>query len=70
MNEFAWLIEFPHIDGAPTYWGKTITGLGVTSEHLDAIRFARKEDAEAIISDKVHLGGVWHEAKATEHGWS
>lgn len=64
MTEVAWLIEFPTKGSRVGYWGKTIQGVGVTTEHMDAIRFLRKEDAEAVI--------VAHalEAKPVEHMWT
>lgn len=65
MNETAWLIEFNmSVRGVPSYYGKTIEGLGITEEHFDAIRYARKQDAEAVIEDN-----GWTEAKAVEHAW-
>lgn len=61
----AWLIEFkPSVSVRPTYYGKTDEGLGLTGDHNAAIRFARKEDAEAVIADT-----AWTEAFAAEHMW-
>jgi hypothetical protein len=62
--ETAWLIEFPADQNGAVYYGKTVEGLGQTNENLDAVRFARREDAELIIAD---VG--WTEAKAVEHMW-
>lgn len=66
-DEIAWLIEFSMDSGGPVYYGKTIEGLGKTNEHADAIRFARKQDAEAII-EHLHYG-LFSGAKAVEHMW-
>lgn len=64
-DEVAWLIEFkPSVSVAPTYYGKTDEGLGLTRDHNAAIRFARKVDAQAVIDDT-----AWTEAFAVEHMW-
>lgn len=63
--ETAWLVEFASsVSRRTTYWGKTPDGLGMTEENLDALRFARKQDAEAFIDDN-----GWTECKAVEHMW-
>src|SRR4051812_21453567 len=63
--ETGWLIEFSQrVSGTPTYYGKSDEGLGQTEDNLAAIRYARKEDAEAVIED---IG--WTEAAAVEHQW-
>lgn len=62
--EYAWLIEFPIVDGQIGYYGKTISGLGITPENADAIRFSRKEDAEKLIE---FIGSP--NGKAVEHAW-
>lgn len=64
-QETGWLIEF-FVGGqfAPTYYGKTDEGLNQTSNHMAAVRFARREDAQAVIDD---IG--WTEAKPIEHMW-
>jgi hypothetical protein len=64
-DEIAWVIEFPMNAHGVVYYGKTIEGLGRTNENADAIRFARKQDAEAII---VNLGLM--DAFAVEHMWA
>lgn len=58
------MTEFKRSVGGPSYYGRTIEGLGMTSEHLDAIRFCRKQDAEAVIEDN-----GWTEVSAVEHQW-
>lgn len=64
-EEAAWLIEFSErVSQQPTYYGKTDDGLGQTTDHLKAVRYARKEDADAVIEDT-----GWTEATATEHMW-
>jgi hypothetical protein len=64
-DETGWLIEFSQrVSVTPAYYGKTDDGLGQTTDNLKAVRFARKEDAEAVIEDT-----GWTEAKAVEHMW-
>lgn len=64
--ETGWLIELkPSVQPTPTYYGKDESGiLGWTPLHMDAIRFARKEDAELVIQCE-----GFTEAIAVEHGW-
>ena len=64
-QETAWLIEFDaSVSRTPAYYGKTEEGLGMTTDHAAAIRFARAQDAQAIIDD---IG--WNAAKPVEHMW-
>jgi hypothetical protein len=58
QDEVAWLFELK--GGVPTYW----TNEDWTRDVEQAIRFARKQDAELIIND---FG--WTEAVAVEHMW-
>src|SRR5687768_2534018 len=52
LYESAWLVEFSRsVSSRITYWGKTVEGLGMTEESADALRFSRKQDAEAFIED-------------------
>ncbi len=64
--ETAWLIELkPSVVTTPTYWGVDTDGeLDWTSDRLAAIRFARSEDAKAIIKSY-----GWTEAHPVEHQW-
>lgn len=63
-EEIGWLIEV-FGQGSSTYYGKTDEGvLGMTGDHNAAIRFARREDAQATIDD---IG--WTEAQPVEHMW-
>lgn len=66
-EETAWLVEF-FGQGRPTYWGRVDNEddgvLGMTREHSAAVRFCRREDAQAFID---HIG--WTEAQAIEHMW-
>lgn len=59
-----WLIELNHTTGPE--WFELLPGCehGWTKDSNKALRFARKEDAEAYIND---VG--WTEAVATEHMW-
>lgn len=62
----AWLIEFSEkVSRTPAYYGHTGEGLGETTDSLKAVRFARREDAQAIIND---IG--WNEARPVEHMWA
>lgn len=64
-DEVAWLIELTGTQhGIPEYYGRTPDGLDWTKSHMAAIRFARSEDAKAVIDD---FG--WTEAHAVEHMW-
>ncbi len=64
-GQTAWLIEYEDRAGGSTiYFGKIIEGVGPTPESVDALRFQRKEDAEALIH---HLNLP---AKANQHMWS
>ena len=64
--ETAWLIELKQsVSRTPTWYGETDEGaLGMTSDHMKAIRFGRKWDAEKVLAD---IG--WTEAFVCEHGW-
>jgi len=61
---FAWLIE--RVDNG-AYWDGRAVGLDATFSHAhtDAVRFARKEDAERIIAWLL----CQHPVVAREHGW-
>jgi hypothetical protein len=61
----AWLIEFSG-QGEPTYYGKTDEGLGMTTDHQSALRFARQADADTVIDD---IGWTRPNAQAVEHMW-
>lgn len=66
-DETAWLIEFSaKVSSTPAYYGKTGEGneLGVTTDHAAAIRFARAQDAQAVIDES-----GWTEATPVEHAW-
>ncbi len=64
MEEIGWLIEFS--GPLPTYYGVEQDGkMGVTADHLAAVRFARAADAQAVI-DAI---GWPTEAKPIEHMW-
>ena len=64
--EVAWLIELKQsVSRTPTWYGETDEGvLGWTSDHMKAIRFSRKWDAEKVMDDI----GV-SEAFVCEHAW-
>lgn len=67
--ETAWLIEFSQsVSKTPLYWGYAPNNedgpLGMTHDHLEALRFARKWDAERVIE---YHG--WTDAGAVEHQW-
>jgi len=63
VDEFAWLIERGDLSPArPTYWAGPDHW---SQDHMDAVRFARKEDAERVAC-RLHAG--YH--RVCEHGWS
>lgn len=65
-TETGWLVEFK--GRSPQWWalaGSKGEGGYMTTDSTEALRFARREDAEAYIED-----AGWTEAVATEHGWS
>lgn len=67
MTETAWLIEFPADSTVPLprWWnGRNPQVSAMATDSLEAVRFARREDAQLVI-DRVLMGvGV-----PTEHGW-
>lgn len=63
MYDFAWLIEHALRPG-PLYYA----GVEWSTDHMKAIRYSRREDAQRAIMglpDGGHLIGV-----AVQHGWS
>jgi len=69
--ERAWLIEMPMatFGGPPCWWtGNYKTGALTdqwSQDSLNAVRFSRKEDAEAVIRGTLRI----KEPIATEHQW-
>ena len=67
--ETGWLIEL--VDdkhGLPEYWnGRVTAGNAFTSNHLAAVRFARKFDATTVIEHIEYLSA--YAMKAVEHQW-
>lgn len=65
MTEVAWLIEMD--EGGPTYWSR-VDGedgvLGWSKDHNKALRFCRREDAQAVID-----GAGWNRPRPVEHAW-
>lgn len=60
--EFAWVIERGDSQpSAPTYWSGPDQW---SQDHLDAVRFSRKQDAERVAC---RLGQGYH--RIAEHGW-
>jgi hypothetical protein len=70
-EETSWLIEMPMatFGGPPCWWtGEYRSGKlnhQWSTDPLDAVRFARKEDAERVLHGTLRL----KEAIATEHQW-
>lgn len=66
MTKYGWLIELKStVFPVPHYYGENEEGvLGWTAEHMKAIRFARRVDAELVIRCE-----GWTEASAAEHAW-
>lgn len=66
MTACAWLIEMSD-GGRPTYWCRVDDEDGVcgwNNDHDKAIRFCRREDAQAIIDEN-----GWTEPRPVEHAW-
>lgn len=68
MSEVGWLVEL-QTRTEVSWWGRTDDPdaggvLGWTKNDKDALRFARKADAELLIEDH-----GWTEVRATEHMW-
>jgi hypothetical protein len=61
-RELGWLVEDVWSDGAIVWW---CGDRRFSSNHLEAIRFARREDAEAVIRHIATNGNL----KAVEHMW-
>lgn len=62
----AWLIEMSDA-GRPTYWSRVDDEDGVcgwSKDHDKAIRFCRREDAQAIIDE-----AGWTEPVPVQHVW-
>ena len=73
MKESGWLIEMSleSVGGPPCWWtGKFKTGYldSWSSNPIEVVRFARKEDAERVINGT--LKKYFKAARATEHQWS
>ena len=64
IDEIGWLIEHQH-DGRAYWW----TGLGWTTESLDAVRFAREQDADTIIATRRFAELLDATILVTEHMW-
>lgn len=64
--ETAWLIERPSDDG-PNYWGSCPEeGVDWTRDHMAAMRFCRRQDAELLIE---YYGWTDDRIVAVEHQW-
>lgn len=68
-TEFAWVIERGDSSpSAPTYWtgpsGLSGDDGGWSQDHMDAIRFAREEDARQVM-----CRFRYPNCRACEHGW-
>lgn len=68
MTEFAWVIEHrASAPSAPIYWA----GNRWSPDHLEAIRFVRKVDAERTVKGWDDDDPLPHEGahRICEHGW-
>lgn len=62
-TEYGWLIEMAHNDApVPRWWHPQ---KGWVWDASEALRFARKSDAEDFAKSSLHGAG----GKATEHAW-
>lgn len=64
--EYGWLVEIAYTDGTPHWWSGRGGDDCWTKNSLDAIRYARKEDAEKVIE---YFGWTSPPVIATEHQW-
>jgi hypothetical protein len=65
MRETGWLVEMKLSNGNLSgRYASIACGRSAISGHESALRFARKQDAEAYA--RVHVSWAW---EATEHGW-
>ena len=66
MEDFAWVIERGDSrPSQPTYWaGIAATHSTWSEDHMDAVRFSRKQDAEKVACG---LGQGYH--RVCDHGW-
>lgn len=86
-DESGWLIEAPWEKGPPSYLCVRDDGLGAYfhwtpswnsgSEHMNALRFARKQDAERFVRalwrlqpDLLRGPEPYPEPRIVDHGWS
>ena len=77
MTQYAWVIESGHNEPhGPFYWAgyiphdRGVMGWGDnwSADHMDAVRFARREDAEKV-RDMVTRAPRDGEHRVVEHGW-
>lgn len=66
MATYAWLVEWPGTQDMPVRWWHPEHGWTIDASR--ALRFARKEDAEAYI-ERPGGAGRLNPAVATEHVW-
>lgn len=63
-REIGWLIE-KHINSELRYWdGRFTDDRAFTTNHSEAVRFARQEDASIVLGWL--LGGI---GRVAQHGW-
>lgn len=62
-NELGWVIESVK-DGQVVYWDGHGT-FSFSPDHMEAVRFARKQDAERVIPNVCYFQPI----KVTEHMW-
>lgn len=66
IDEIGWLIERQDTVSVRALWW---TGLGWTTESLDAVRFAREQDANKVIATRRFAELCDATVTATEHMW-
>lgn len=73
IDEYGWLIEYTGIHGAPLWWTGDHIEHGANKEwsgdSLQAVRFARKVDAEMVMVGVLGLKLPSPNVKAIEHNW-
>lgn len=65
-TEVGWLLE-RQVAGRAVWWRGVRCGRDWTADASEAVRFARREDAERA---SLGIGPSWADAIATEHMWT
>jgi hypothetical protein len=68
MTEFGWVIEKHDSEPCePLYWSCGVNPLSWSKDNLEAVRFARKEDAARFMDECFDHANMKN--RIAEHGW-